>query len=74
MRRGQARPQSPHFWYLEGALHVKKKLKRGFVDVKQKKETRSKGIYASQLTIRNLNDVTGKHLNIHHVLLLSGFP
>ena len=44
-------------------LTRKKKIKRRFVDFKQKKETRRKGMHASQLAIRNLNDTTGKHFN-----------
>ena len=62
--RGGARPQAPHFWYPEGAPHVEKKvLKKRFFDCKQKKEARRKGINASQLEIRNFNDITGKLMN-----------
>ena len=51
----------------------KNKIKIGkkIFDFKQKKKTRRKGINASQLAIRNFNDVTEKHMNI---LFLRGFP
>ena len=41
----------------------KKKLKRKLFDFKQKKETGKKVIKASQLAIRNFNDITGKNMN-----------
>ena len=34
-----------------------------FFDFKQKKETRRKGINASQLAIKDFNDITGKQMN-----------
>ena len=39
------------------------KLKRKFFDFNQKKETRRKGINASQLAMVNFSDITGKHMN-----------
>ena len=47
----------------EGAPRLKKTLEKiTFFYFKQKKETRRKEINASQLAVRNLNNVTGKHL------------
>ena len=39
-------------------LGIKNKKSKTFFDFKQKKETRSKGVNASQLTIRNSNNIT----------------
>ena len=49
-----------------------KKSKRRFFDFNQKKETRRKGINASQLAIINFN-ITGKHMNTHEFLFLRVF-
>ena len=46
---------------------IKIELKRRFFYFKQKKETRRKGTNASQLAIRNFNDITGKHMNTRRV-------
>ena len=49
----------PHnFGSQKGRQYVKKSMKKRFFDFKQKKETKKEAINASQLAIRNFNDVT----------------
>ena len=56
------------------AGHRTYERKRRIIDFKQKKEAR-KGIIASQLAIRNFNDITRKHMDTPRVFLfLRGFP
>ena len=60
-RRGYE-PWSRAFGGQKGPRTKEKQIEKFFFCFKQKKETR-KGINASQLAIRNFNDITGKHIN-----------
>ena len=51
----------------------KQKIKEVLFDFKKRKETKRRGMNASQLAIRNFNDVIEKHTNTPCVVL-RGFP
>ena len=50
---------------------TRKKLKRRFFDIKQKKGTRRKAINASQLAIRKFNDIIGKDMKTPCVFIFT---